>query len=105
MLVGRSAARMAYRIQTKTPRFQLAHLGSMERSAKAFVNVVLQRRTLIPFAIRTALVAFDFHKRLQCLLILGAAVRSGICWATCVRHFLKFFGRRVPERPVVKRKW
>lgn len=79
-------------MQTKTPRFQLAHLGSVVR--EELVPVHLQEQltdesnkqvkhkmatlTLIPLAVGTYLVAFKLEKALDSLLVLGCAVRAWI---------------------------
>jgi hypothetical protein len=48
----------SYRIQTKIPKFQLAHLGSVEESASLFTvrKITLEELTFIPLAVRTTFV-------------------------------------------------
>ena len=69
---------LAYRMHTKTPRFQLAHRGSaVQRPISRPLDRrrgTRERRTLVPLAVRTLLVALELQQALDRLLILRRAL-------------------------------
>jgi hypothetical protein len=64
-------------MQMKMPKFQLAHLGSGDTCQLSCPVAVYVSRTLVPLAVCTALVAFQFDQALQRLLVLHCPVGSG----------------------------
>lgn len=48
----------AYRMQMKMPKFQLAHLGSIDTCQLSRLVTVPKFRTFVPFTVCTALVPF-----------------------------------------------
>lgn len=64
-----------YLIQMKIPRFQLAHLGSIEKVNGARRNSNDYLHTLVPFAVCACFIAFNLDESLQCLSIACGAVR------------------------------
>lgn len=67
-------------MQTKTPKFQLAHLGSELNGLSVRIQcfeVLKLLHTLILLAIRARFVAFQFQQRLDSLLILSGSLSGG----------------------------
>jgi hypothetical protein len=65
-------------MQMKMPKFQLAHLGSgrhfNQYKSIEIGNMAQVRLTLISFAVRTRLIAFQFQKTLDRLCVLRSAL-------------------------------
>jgi hypothetical protein len=76
-MIWYTAAAIAYRMQMKMPKFQLAHLGSVNTCQLSCPVAVSVFRTLVPLAVCTALVAFQLDQALQRLLVLHCPVGSG----------------------------
>jgi hypothetical protein len=64
-------------MQMKMPKFQLAHLGSIDTCQLPRPVAVFVSRTLVPLAVCAALVSFQLDQALQCLLVLHRPVGSG----------------------------
>lgn len=64
-------------MQMKMPKFQLAHLGSVDTCQLPRPVTVWVSRTLVPLAVCAALVSFQFDQALQRLLVLHCPVGSG----------------------------
>jgi hypothetical protein len=71
------AAAIAYRMQMKMPKFQLAHLGSVDTCQLPRPATVFPCRTLVLLAVCTTLVSFQLDQALQCRLVLHCPVRTG----------------------------
>jgi hypothetical protein len=61
----------------KTPRFQLAHRGSMAVVSRLRVHMTAER-TLVPFAVGTCLVALELYEVLQGRTILLRAISGRV---------------------------
>jgi len=64
-------------MQMKMPKFQLAHLGSVDTCQLRRLVTVPKHRTLVPFAVCAALVSLQLDQALQRLLVLHRPVGSG----------------------------
>ena len=69
------------RIQTKTPRFQLAHRGSVAQKLDKYQEVTAATEldmkplhTFISLAVGTCLICFKLHKAFKCLLVLRSSI-------------------------------
>ena len=65
-------------MQTKTPRFQLAHRGSTTRISEGALSIYIEHRTLVPLAVGARLVALELHQVLQRRTILLRAISGRV---------------------------
>lgn len=69
-------SRYPHRMQTKIPRFQLAHLGSVDRSVSCNDTTLTSRRlTFVSFAISATFVGLELDQDFESRQILSSAIR------------------------------